>query len=139
MKCNRCHKAIDEDAQYCPYCGCEIIHEKEKAKRDSFYDFQYEENTYSDQSRNLFFIGFIAFDLILSTVLGFLGIPNVWVFAISAILYGVALYKGFKGIRFSLKLKKQGKPMSGLVTSLVIMTLSGVFMIMNCMSIINLF
>lgn len=135
MKCVKCHKEIDDDSKYCPYCGVEVLNVKEKQKRKNFYSTEYVDNLDSDKCRNCFFIGFFVFDLIVSTIVGIMNIPNIWVYGISSIIYIAAIVYGLKGIGFALKLKKKGQRASGLVSCLLLGTTSLVIMIVNVVSV----
>lgn len=137
MKCEKCHQEIDKDSQFCSYCGARVLTKKEISKRKQFYTTKYEDNDYCDKSRNLFIIGFFAFDLILSTVVGLFQIPNIWIYGISAIIYLIAVFYGIRGIGFSLKLKKAGKHASGLITSSLMIASSLIVMFINITSVMN--
>ena len=139
MKCIKCNKEIDNDSKFCTYCGAKVITKKEVEKRKHFYDNDYEDNKYSDRCRNLFFIGFFALDLVLATIIGYLGIPNIWIYVVSAFVYIAAIIFGIKGIGFSLSLKKKGKNASGLFSSIVLSLTCLVIMIVNISTVIGLF
>ena len=138
MKCAKCYKHIDNDSKYCPYCGVEVLSKKQKQKKSLFYSKEYEDNEFCDKSRNLFIIGFFAFDLVLSTIVALFQIPNIWVYGLSAILYIAAVVYGCKGIGFSLKLKKEGKIASGFVSSLILVGTSAVILVINMTSVMQI-
>lgn len=139
MKCVKCYKEIDVDSKYCPYCGVEILNTKAKQKRKSFYITEYEDNIHSDKCRNLFFIGFFVFDLIISTIIGMMNIPNIWVYDISTIVYIMAIICGIKGIKYALDLKKNGKRASGLISCILLGGTSLMIMIINIVSVYQIF
>lgn len=125
MKCEKCKKDIDNDSIYCPYCGVEILSKKFEEKKHKFYDIEIIDNVYSDKSRNYFFVGFFIFDIVISTLLGLFAIPNFWVYMISVGIYMFAIIYGTKGIKFAIELNKQSKVMSGLVTGIIMIVISG--------------
>ncbi len=139
MKCVKCHKEIDDDSKYCPYCGAEVLTRKEKQRKKLFYTNEYEDNINSDKCRNFFFIGFFIFDLIISSIIGIMNIPNIWVYVISSILYIISIIYGLKGIGYALNLKKNGKRASGLVSCILIGSTSLIIMIVNLVSVYQLF
>lgn len=137
MKCEKCNHEIDKDSQFCSYCGAKVLSRKEIHKRKQFYTTKYEDNDYCDKSRNLFFIGFFAFDLILSTIVALFNLPNIWVYFASAIIYMAAIFYGMKGIQFSLKLKKAGKQAGGFITSIIMIGSSLLVVMINMTSVLN--
>lgn len=139
MKCAKCGKEIEKDSKFCPYCGTKVLSNRQKKVKRMFYTVDYNENKSYDRSRSLFIIGFFAFDIILSTIVGFLGIPNLWVYAISSLIYLASIFYAIRGVLYAIQLKREGKHGSGMFLSCIIMGSSLFILVLNITSIMGNF
>ena len=137
MKCEKCHQEIHDQAKFCPFCGWQVIVKKKVNKKSTANNTNIIDNDYSDKSRMLFFVAFFGFDIVLSTILSYLQISNLWVFGVSAILYIGAIILATRGIRYARTLSKKGLEASGLIVSIIMITSSCLMMYINMSSLIN--
>lgn len=137
MKCSNCMSMVEQDAMYCSHCGYQI--EKRPAmKTESQRNIvPYPENISCERGRKLFAAGFFGCDIIGSTVLGFLGVFNIWIYFVGFAFYLLAIYFSAQGVVFARNLKKNGKPGTGMLTGAIIMVASASLIVFNGISIFN--
>lgn len=126
-RCPSCHRQVDDRARFCPVCGTKLTRMPQNQPSES--------DVFLDQSRKLLMIGFLLLDLVLSTVLAFIGVPNIWVFCISVCFYALAAWKAFKGLRIGRHLKSQGRMVDGLWQFYILLSASAFLMVVNTVSI----
>lgn len=97
----------------------------------------YPENISCDRGRKLFAAGFFGCDIVGSTVLGFLGVFNIWIYFVGFVFYLLAIYFSAQGVVFARNQKKDNKTSSGILTGTIIAIASASLIVFNGISIFN--
>lgn len=109
-ECPHCHKDLPDDSTYCYHCGKAVdeILENKSEKKVQKLKKNPRPNSWSKLGIMIFFIGLIAFDFILGTVVNAFG-GNVKIpYIISMCLYIIAIICGIMSLRIDKQDMKKG-------------------------------